>query len=61
MDVEVARMAHDKYEADARRAHDLVMMDKQMEMERFKAGNTMAGPSNPTPNQMLDPGLWSHR
>lgn len=61
MDVEVARMAHDKVEADARRAHELVMMDKQMEMEQFRAGHTVAGPSNPTQNQMLDPGLWSNR
>lgn len=61
MDVEVARMEHDKNEANARRAHEIVLMDRQMAMEQFRAGNTVPRPSNADQNQMLDPGLWPNR
>lgn len=60
VNVEIARMNHDKNEAEARRAHDLVMMDKQMELEHFRVSNSMVGPSSSTLHT-LNPGLWPNR
>lgn len=59
--IEMARMEHATNDANARRAHELVMMDRTMELERLRAGNHAAGPNYEAPNHMLDPGMWSNR
>lgn len=54
-------MEHDKNDANARRAHELVMLDRTMELERLRASNRTAGPNYGAQNHMMDPGMWSNR
>lgn len=53
IDLEARRMEHDHREAVERHQHDLLMMDKQIELERIRAGLV----SKEWPQAVIDPCL----
>lgn len=59
--IEMARLAHSTNDANARRAHELAMMDRTLELEQLRAGNHTAVPNREAQNHLLDPGLWPNR
>jgi hypothetical protein len=62
--LELARLEHQKLEAEKQRAHDLIMWEHQMQLENFRRGpvapmGTQGAPAYgaPPPASFFDPAL----